>query len=80
MNEIFQKRTVYLRQKNMNSMSESEGQSNDWEKLWQDYSKSLENWKQLFESVQKANAEMQEKFNQVMEKAVKEMISLIRTL
>ena len=52
-------------------MSES-GTSNEWDKLWQEYTKSLENWRSLFESVQKATSDMQQKFNQVMEKAGKE--------
>ena len=52
-------------------MSETEN-SNEWEKLWQDYTKSLENWMKLFESVKNASIEMQQKFNIVMEKAVKE--------
>lgn len=46
--------------------------SNDWEKLWSDYANSLNNWKQMFESMQKANEEMQARFNTVMEKAAKE--------
>ncbi len=44
----------------------------EWDSLWQGYTKSLENWKTLFEQVQKANNDMQEKFNEVWEKASKE--------
>ncbi len=50
------------------------GQDNNaqWDSLWQEYSKSLENWKTLFEQMQKASAEMQSKFNEVWEKATAE--------
>ena len=50
------------------------GQDNNaqWDALWQEYSKSLENWKVLFEQMQKASAEMQAKFNEVWEKATAE--------
>ena len=44
----------------------------EWDSLWQEYTKSLENWKTLFEQVQNANNEMQAKFNEVWEKATKE--------
>ena len=49
-----------------------EDQSGEWDSLWQGYTKSLENWKTLFEQVQKANEDMQEKFNDVWDKATKE--------
>ena len=49
-----------------------EAKSNEWDSLWQEYTKSLENWKTLFEQVQNANNDMQAKFNQVWEKATKE--------
>ncbi len=52
-------------------MSKEEN-SNEWDSLWLGYTKSLENWKTLFEQVQNANSDMQEKFNQVWEKASKE--------
>jgi hypothetical protein len=52
-------------------MSKDE-KSNEWDSLWQEYTKSLENWKTLFEQVQKANNDMQTKFNEVWEKATKE--------
>ncbi len=48
---------------------------NDWQKLWDDYTKSFETWKQMFESIQKAGAEMQANFNRVIEKAAKESSS-----
>ena len=35
-------------------MSKDE-KSNEWDSLWQEYTKSLENWKTLFEQVQAAN-------------------------
>jgi len=43
--------------------------NNEWDSLWGDYSKSLENWKSLFEQIQNASNDMQTKFNQVWEKA-----------
>ena len=50
----------------------NEAKSNEWDSLWQEYTKSLENWKTLFEQVQNANKDMQAKFNEVWEKATKE--------
>lgn len=50
----------------------SEEKSNEWDSLWQEYSRSLENWKKLFEQIQTASNEMQAKFNEVWEKATKE--------
>ncbi|MDH3191892.1 MAG: hypothetical protein OEM18_04320 [Nitrosopumilus sp.] len=50
----------------------SEEKSNEWDSLWQEYSKSLENWKNLFEQIQSANNDMQAKFNEVWRKASKE--------
>ena len=49
-----------------------EEKSNEWDLLWQEYTKSLENWKTIFEKVQNANNDMQAKFNEVWEKATKE--------
>ena len=49
-----------------------EVKSNEWDLLWQEYTKSLENWKTLFEKIQNANKDMQAKFNEVWEKATKE--------
>ena len=49
-----------------------EAKPNEWDSLWQEYTKSLENWKTLFEQVQNANNDMQTKFNEVWEKATKE--------
>ena len=43
--------------------------SNEWDSLWGEYSKSLENWKAIFEQFQNASNEMQTKFNKVWEKA-----------
>jgi uncharacterized protein with von Willebrand factor type A (vWA) domain len=43
--------------------------NNEWDSLWGEYSKSLENWKVMFEQFQNASNEMQTKFNQVWEKA-----------
>lgn len=50
----------------------SEEKSSEWDSLWQEYSKSLENWKTVFEQIQSATNDMQTKFNGVWEKATKE--------
>ena len=49
-----------------------EQKPSEWDSLWQEYTKSLENWKTLFEQIQNANNDMQAKFNEVWEKATKE--------
>ena len=50
----------------------SEEKSHHWDSLWQEYSKSLENWKTVFEQIQNATNDIQAKFNEVWEKASKE--------
>ncbi len=45
---------------------------NEWEKLWKDYSASLEAWRRAFDGVLRANSEMQAAFTAVMKKASKE--------
>jgi hypothetical protein len=35
----------------------------DWESLWKEYTRALENWRQMYESVQKASLEMQRRFS-----------------
>ena len=55
-------------------MSDQE-KNNEWDSLWQEYTKSLENWKSLFEQIQTASNEMQSKFNDVWEKASIESIN-----
>jgi len=52
-------------------MSEQE-KNNEWDSLWGEYTKSLENWKTLFEQIQNASNDMQSKFNQVWDKATVE--------
>ena len=47
----------------------TDSKNNEWDSLWGEYSKSLENWKSLFEQIQNASNDMQTKFNQVWEKA-----------
>ena len=54
------------------SIMSKEEKSNEWDLLWQEYTKSLENWKTLFEKIQNANKDMQAKFNEIWEKATKE--------
>ena len=43
--------------------------NNEWDSLWGEYSKSLENWKTIFDQFQNANNDMQTKFNSVWKKA-----------
>ncbi len=52
-------------------MSEQD-KSNEWDSLWQEYTKSLDAWKSLFEQMQNASNDMQAKFNQVWDKATVE--------
>jgi hypothetical protein len=44
----------------------------DWDKMWLEYNKSLKTWSLAFESLQKATKDVQSKYNDVMEKALKE--------
>lgn len=46
--------------------------SNEWDSLWAEYTKSLENWRSLFEQIQNASKDMQSKFNNVWDKAAVE--------
>jgi len=50
----------------------AEQKNYEWDSLWEEYTKSLENWKSLFDQIQSSNNEMQEKFNKVWEKAAGE--------
>jgi len=47
-------------------------EKSEWGPLWDNFNKALDNWKQIFESMQKANIQMQEEYNKVMEKATQE--------
>src|SRR3989304_4313480 len=47
-------------------MSKSSKPTNDWDKLWQEYSKVLEKWKEVFETFQNTTMEMQKKYNEVI--------------
>ena len=47
----------------------TDSKNNEWDSLWGEYSKSLENWKSIFEQIQNASNDLQIKFNQVWEKA-----------
>lgn len=40
----------------------------EWDELWGEYSRSLENWKKMYEQAQAASAEMQSRFNDVWKK------------
>jgi hypothetical protein len=46
-------------------------ENNDWGSLWDNFNKSLENWKEIMESFQKASLQMQEQYN-IVEKATQE--------
>ena len=41
----------------------------EWNMLWTEYTKSLENWKNMYEQAQTASADMQARFNEIWEKA-----------
>ncbi len=50
----------------------SNDDQNEWDRLWRDYTGSLESWRRAFDEILRANSEMQARFNAVMEKASKE--------
>ena len=49
-----------------------ENQSQEWERLWMEYNKSLKSWTEAFESLQRASIEVQTKYNKAMVKALKD--------
>ena len=42
----------------------------DWDEMWTEYTQTLKKWMQNLEALQKTSAEVQEKYNEVMSKAV----------
>ena len=50
-------------------MSTTKKSPDEWNQLWQEYSKVLDTWKEVFETFQKTTMEMQKKYNEVMEQA-----------
>ena len=50
-------------------MSKSSKSTTEWDKHWQEYSKMLEKWKEVFQTFQNTTLEMQKKYNEVMEQA-----------
>lgn len=44
----------------------------EWEMLWREYGRSLDDWGRIFDDVVRANSEMRARFGAVMEKAAKE--------
>lgn len=50
-------------------MSEDPSVMKEWDMLWKEYTKSLENWKSMYEQAQTASSEMQARFNEIWEKA-----------
>ena len=53
-------------------MSKNAKTGKDWTKLWNEYTEALEKWRVSFQSVQKAGNEVQTKYQEVMEKALRE--------
>jgi predicted hydrocarbon binding protein len=49
-----------------------EDQPKSWDSLWNEYGDLLKKWTQTFESLQKTGSEIQAKYNEVMQKALKE--------
>ncbi len=66
---IQQKGSIYQGYAHKLLMSENKIPPNEWENLWQEYTKVLEKWREVFDAFQKATADMQKKYNEVMEKA-----------
>jgi len=62
----------YMRCPLMPGMAEKTHSMDDWAKMWQEFSKTLDTWKENFELMRKSTLKMQEKFNEVMERASKE--------
>src|SRR5574340_555566 len=52
-------------------MSKSD-KTSDWDSLWTEYTQLLKKWTHDLESLQKTGAEVQEKYREVMAKAVSE--------
>lgn len=52
-------------------MSKSD-RTDDWGELWDEYGRTLKKWMRDFESLQKTSTEVQEKYKEVMAKAVSE--------
>ena len=50
-------------------MSKSSKSTTEWDNQWKEYSKMLENWKEVFQTFQNTTHEMQKKYNEVMEQA-----------
>jgi hypothetical protein len=46
--------------------------SQDWDKLWIEFNKSLKTWMGAFESLQRATNDVQEKYAEVMAKALRD--------
>ena len=49
-----------------------ENPTQDWNKLWNEYNKSLKSWRDALESLQKAAIDVQSKYNKAMAKAIKD--------
>ena len=53
------------------TMSKNE-KTNNWDELWEEYGSALKKWMHDLESLQKASGEVQEKYKEVMSKAISE--------
>ncbi|MGI0101294.1 MAG: hypothetical protein ACREA7_01710 [Nitrosotalea sp.] len=49
-----------------------ENKNQDWDEMWSGYTQMLKKWSQNLEALQKTSAEVQEKYNEVMSKAISE--------
>jgi len=49
-----------------------ETKAKDWDGLWNEYMELLKKWTQSFQALQKVSAEVQEKYNEVANKALGE--------
>lgn len=50
----------------------SKDKSNNWDDLWAEYTQTLKKWTNDLESLQKTSVEVQEKYKEVMTKAMNE--------
>ncbi|MDE1873366.1 MAG: hypothetical protein KGH99_07820 [Thaumarchaeota archaeon] len=49
-----------------------DNKTRDWDEMWTEYTQLLKKWTQDLETLQKTSAEVQEKYNDVMSKAISE--------
>ena len=61
--------SIYQGYSHITFMSKEKMPPNEWNNLWNDYTKVLEKWREMFNAFQAATIDMQKKYNEVMEKA-----------